>query len=698
MTQAQPPAPAGTSSGPLVLRFGGSLVEQLGAQMYPSVTATVAELISNAWDADATRVWVTIPFGDSWSEASEIVVLDDGNGMTREMAQEAYLIVGRKRRETTQGVKSELGRYVHGRKGIGKLAAFGTAGILDCSTLRGGEQTDFRLNYDKIRVLDPSEDYRVEDLPGAPPLLDPDGNPLAHGTRVSLTGLKLKRAISMDQFVRSMSRRFSIKAGEMTVIIADQAAQSPPVELKPFDIVTEFRFPADGAPDDVLRVEDGWAVEDVGGKEVRWWFGFTQKPLNEDQQQGVSVIANGKMAQRPFKFERSQGTEGQLGQEYLVGEVRADWLDEGQDVENDLIQSNRDQLQLEDARLTPFLDWGRKRLAWALRERARLRRDKAIDEFQAGDEVDRLLEPFTKTERRRLINVAKAISKIGEMDSAGIATTMKSVVDAQSDLAVRELMERIEEEDDPTQEKMWQLVSEFGLVDARRNLSIIEARLATIRSLKRAVDQGAKEVPGIHNIVLADPWLLDPRWQLLDDEVDLTKVGIAYEPEVDEQGKRLDFLFALAPKPPANRDEIVVVEIKRGSVSSGKIHKASENEVFKFHTYVLAVQTHYAKSTERPRVRGLMIAQDYTAAADTLRKSLETTQDVRLQFRTWDAVIDDTERMHLGWLAVSQDRAGQDVAAPAPSISPDASQAQATTDIGVQEKLALEQPAPDAPG
>ncbi len=67
---------------PLVLKFGGSLVEQLGAQLYPSATATVAELISNAWDADASNVWITIPFGESWSPESEIVVIDNGHGMT----------------------------------------------------------------------------------------------------------------------------------------------------------------------------------------------------------------------------------------------------------------------------------------------------------------------------------------------------------------------------------------------------------------------------------------------------------------------------------------------------------------------------------------------------------------------------------------------------------------------------------------
>src|SRR3954452_84354 len=93
----------------LKLRFGGSLVEQLGAQLYPSATATVAELISNAWDADAENVWITIPFGESWTPASEIVVVDDGTGMTREQARDAYLVVGRRRRLETGSDESEGG-------------------------------------------------------------------------------------------------------------------------------------------------------------------------------------------------------------------------------------------------------------------------------------------------------------------------------------------------------------------------------------------------------------------------------------------------------------------------------------------------------------------------------------------------------------------------------------------------------------
>lgn len=646
---------------PLVLRFGGSLVEQLGAQLYPSVTATVAELISNAWDANAKNVWVKVPFGP-WSEDDVIEVIDDGHGMTREQAQQTYLVVGRKRR-LINGQLSEGGlRLVHGRKGIGKLAAFGTAGVLDCTTVRDGVRTDFRLDYDNIRKLSPAEDYQVEQVPRELPFVDQDDNPATHGTRARLGRLKLKRAVPKDQFMRSMSRRFALDDTEMQIHIDGLG------DLNRFDIRTEFRFPEDGIPtvEGIETLPNGWAREtllDGEGqpREVQWWIGFTEKPLDEDTQQGISVTANGKMAQRPFKFERSRGTEGQLGQEYLVGEVQADWIDEGADIENDLIQSNRDQLQLEDQRLEFFMEWGRRRLNWALRERNRLKRDKALNKFEASDRVKTLIEPFTKTEQKRFLKVAQTISKIPEITEEDIENTVETVVNAQSDRAVRELVETIDQqEDEALQDQLWILVHEFGLIDARRILSLVEARLATIRKLKDAIQHGAREVPHIHKIITEDPWLLDPRWNIIADEVDISTLGVSYEPETSESGLRADFLFALVPHNPAPLDEVVVVEIKRGTNSDGSVRKATAEEVNKFHLYVLAVQEHYQRSTEHPAVRGLMIAQDYTQQANGLRQSLERVTDVRLAFRTWERIIDETERMHLAWLDLSRRRAISD--------------------------------------
>ena len=374
---------------PLELKFAGALVEQLGAQLYPSATATVAELISNAWDADASNVWVTIPFGTRWTAEHVIEVIDDGHGMTRDQAQSQYLVVGRKRR-LRDGGRSPGGRAIHGRKGIGKLAAFGTAEVLDCYSVRDSQVVSFRLEYNKIRIEEPGANCLVDENIDQEPLYGPDKTRLASGTRIRLSSLHLKRAIPELQFMRSMSRRFALDQAVMRVFINGR-------QLQRFDMDLAYRFPKDGIPRgyEVAVGDDGWGKEFLpSGKEVRWWIGFTPKPLEAEYLRGISILGRGKLLQRPFMFERSQGVTGQLGQEYIVGEVIADWLDTGTDIEDDLIQTNRDQLQLEDERVEEILLWGRRRLSWALARRNDLRQVAAEDSIKAPDILE-LIKDFT---------------------------------------------------------------------------------------------------------------------------------------------------------------------------------------------------------------------------------------------------------------------------------------------------------------
>lgn len=634
---------------PFKLKFSGALVEQLGAQLYPSATATVAELISNAWDADARNVWVTIPFGQSWTDDDEIVVLDDGHGMTREQAQSRYLIVGRKRR-LQDGGKSPGGRDVHGRKGIGKLAAFGTAEVLDCVTVRDNQTVSFRLDYDKIRKSPPGTDCDVDDSPDQGPLYEPDNSELTSGTKIRLSKLRLKRAIPENQFMKSMSRRFAIDQAFMRVYINGQ-------QLQRFDMDLEYRFPKDGTPTGytVQVGNDGWGTEALpSGKEIRWWIGFTPLPLEAEYLRGISILGRKKLLQRPFMFERAQGVRGQLGQEYVVGEVIAEWLDVGVDIEDDLILTNRDQLQLEDERVEELLVWGRRRLNWALGQRADRRREAARKSIEAPDILE-LLKDFTETEQRHLADIARKASLIGDPDPSEVHDFMVEVVNGFKDKAVRELMERVQYEDEDFQTSFWGLVREFSLIDSRKNYSIIQARLETIERLDAAIKAGATEVPEIHNVVKEFPWLLDPRWSLLGDEIDLGSLRETYEPTIDsETGQRLDFLFILRPRTPAPFDELLIVEIKRGVKSNGQTHRVSEEEVNKFHSYVLGVHADYDRNTDPPSVNGLMISSGYTDRADRTRRSLEQVREVQLEFQTWDTVINNTRRLHTGWLEVTR--------------------------------------------
>ena len=634
----------------LKLRFLGSLVEQLGAQLYPSATATIAELISNAWDADSRNVWVNIPLDTPWTKEMEILVTDDGIGMSHEDARDGYLLTGRKRRKEAGTDRSPSGRLLHGRKGIGKLAAFGTAHMLDLSSLNEGQETRFRLDYNKIRTHPPGSDCPVELSPDHEPLTEPDGTPLEHGTRIRLSHLTLRRALNSERFLLSLSRRFAINAGRMRIFVNAQ-------QIRRFDYDVEFRFPRDGRPKEAKTSDDGWALEYLpSGKPLRWWIGFTEKPLKDQTLQGISVLARDKMVQRPFLFQRSQGTQGQLGQEYIVGEITADWLDQGFDIDTDHIQANRDQLQLEDDELDEFIRWGQSRLRWALTERNKLRVQKNLALTTSMINTDDMLSQFTPDERRPFVQVATTVSRIPEISNEQASSLMQAIVDARSDVTVRQMWQEISVEMPDIQSKIWNIIHRFGLIDARRNQTMIEARLNAIDQLKRFIYNKEKEIPTIHNHVKQHPWLIDPRWHLLDDEVDLKSLDIPYELDTGA-GRYLDYLFALRAISPTTHDEIVIVEIKRGTNPDGSVRAVDAQELQKFQFYVVTVAEHYRKSSNPPRVSGRMIAQRYTGSADPLRRTLERNLDTPLEFHTWDQVIEGTERLHRSWLAVESRRA-----------------------------------------
>lgn len=641
-----------TDISDLKLRFLGSLVEQLGAQMYPSATATIAELVSNAWDADAKHVWVTIPLGRKWSDNDEIVVVDDGHGMTHNEVRDAYLHVGRKRRVVDDTDVSLGGRLLHGRKGIGKLAAFGTACSLDFLSVpkSDAQPTRFRMNYEDIRRLDPAGDYQVAAAADDSPLATPDGTVLNHGTRVRLSGLRLKRALNSNQFLQSMARRFAILSADMEIAINGEP-------LARFHIPVQFRFPPDGLPDGVDEIDDGWAVDHIGGQRVKWWVGFTEKPLRDEGLLGISVLARGKLVQRPFLFQRTQGATGQLGQQYLVGEIQADWLDSGRDIEDDHIQANRDQLQLENDDLDDFVVWGRSLIVWALAARNKLRQQKTEDALREMPGLDAILDHFTRDEQPAILRIAAQASRIDEVAPADVLAILQAVVDAKDDVIIRQMWQDINEESDDFQPQIWNIIRRFALIDARRNLTLIQGRIEAIDRLRQFVHDGAREVPTIHEHIKNYPWLIDPRWYLLDDEVDLEELGVPYERERDlGTGRYVDFLFGLQSSKPTLSDDYVVVEIKRGTNSDGSVRSATEEEVNRFNSYVVKIADRLSRSTEAQRVTGLMIAQRYTADADLIRRDHESRRDRRVAFRTWDRVLRDTDRLHRGWLMVETRR------------------------------------------
>ena len=125
-------------------------VDKLGVKLYDRVSAVIAELVANGYDADAEVVTIEAPMGTYLATVAEgqvtdaghrIVVKDDGCGMTPEVINPFYLKVGGERRkDTRRGNKSaKHGRLVMGRKGVGKLAPFGICNRIEVISSGGDE-------------------------------------------------------------------------------------------------------------------------------------------------------------------------------------------------------------------------------------------------------------------------------------------------------------------------------------------------------------------------------------------------------------------------------------------------------------------------------------------------------------------------------------------------------------------------------
>ncbi len=105
------------------MRISRMTVDKLGVRLYDRVSAVVAELIANAYDADAENVTVQVPLNsllarrkptDNVIEEFEyaIIVKDDGHGMTPLDVNQNFLWVGKidariQFREVTQSIRSD---------------------------------------------------------------------------------------------------------------------------------------------------------------------------------------------------------------------------------------------------------------------------------------------------------------------------------------------------------------------------------------------------------------------------------------------------------------------------------------------------------------------------------------------------------------------------------------------------------------
>lgn len=177
------------SSETCQIKATSHIINLLGDELIGSDSLAIFELVKNAYDADATKV--TIYFNKLDTSDRNIVIEDNGSGMTADIIRTAWLTIGTDYKKKSAKISPIFKRSSLGNKGVGRLAVHRLADAIMLETQARDDMFGSRLCIN-WRELIQSEQY-IDRLSVV--VEDGEANMFesGHGTRITLTGLKTKK-------------------------------------------------------------------------------------------------------------------------------------------------------------------------------------------------------------------------------------------------------------------------------------------------------------------------------------------------------------------------------------------------------------------------------------------------------------------------------------------------------------------------
>jgi hypothetical protein len=618
------------------MRFDGSTIKHLGVQMYSSLPPVIGELVSNAWDAGAQNVFITIPT-ETITDSSAITIEDDGVGMTADEIQGKFLVVGRDRRKEESDAPVVVGtsrRPVMGRKGIGKFSGFGIARTIELESIKNGDTSRFIMAYEDLEAK--SKDGKI-----LFPRQAATGT-LTAGTRITLKNIqKFKtRKISIPELRRGIARQYAIIGAvhNFRVFINDVEITTEERDIKKYldkdingqPIVVEYI-------DVEIRQNTGWTISG--------WIGTLAKGITQthDIKPGVIIMARNKMVQTPFLFNIESSHPTAFS--YITGEIRAEFVDTPAE---DMVATSRTTLVWDTDANKALEEWGKSEL-WKIEKIwSRKRGEANQNKVEASPIYQKFLNESLGLESSQLTTAKKLVQEMvkknPERDPQELDDQIQFIADFARFDAFIEIAQKIEETDSQNIPDLIQLFQRWELVEAKEMLKVTEGRIKTVQKLESHIQTNALEVPTLHRFLKEFPWVIDPRWTLVSDEItytELLRTQFPSPPNTPDIDKRIDFLCV------KEGDSLVVLEIKRPSV------KASIKEFNQIEEYVSFMRDH-VKITNDPslrlkRVVGYLLVGGVVDTYNA-RGKLENLEQAGIYVRLYSDLLGMVKKLHTEFL------------------------------------------------
>ena len=588
----------------LLMTISLNVLNHLGLNLYSNTPAVIAEVIANAWDADATEIDV-----DFDVQAGTITVTDNGDGMDFDAVNSRYLHVGyQKRNGKGAEVLTTKGRKPMGRKGIGKLSLFSIANQIYVHTKsEGSPAVSFLMDAARIRQAIAGENPST---PGRyrPERLDPGNDIEGHGTKIKITDLKKVRLTqgSINGLRKRIARRFSI-LDDVEIRVNGHR-----VKFSDRDYFHKARFLYQYGADyahlcnnldhnadtgNLLCFDRGHRFDEKGIKngngsyEVKGWIAIARRSndLDDSSQDEnlnkITIVVRGKVAQEDILQEFRLG--GMITK-YIYGEIHADFLDE--DAKEDIATSSRQSISVDDPRYKALKSFLGAELKHIWNETNRLKERQGL--VSALESNPYLKEWYEALKPRPLQKFAAKI--FGDIDKAGIDEARKQDFYANGVLAfkameTRNAFELLENVDESNLDMFLEYLNDVDAIEAAHYREIVRERLQVVERLQSQVKDDAKERV-IQEYVFEHLWLLDPAWERATRHEKMEK---RLQEAIDGKGKTLRTDISYQRVSAAH----VIIELKRGSRRVAK--SEIESQLVK---YINALEKELAKNPAESRL------------------------------------------------------------------------------------------------
>lgn len=595
------------------MRFDKNTIDHLGIKLYSTFPPVIAELISNAYDADAENVKVTIDYDNKI-----VTVEDDGLGMTHDELNESFLVIGRNRRVSEgTGLSPTKGRKITGKKGLGKLAAFGIAKTIEVHSVKDSTYNAFRMNYDDLKAETEGEYYPE-------PISEYSETHEKNGTIICIKEILQSNIMSIKDLSINLSKRFSFYDVDFKVKLIDKNTNDEINITKSIyfeNLEEEFKwsFPED-FNEEIEKIEEFKRLKNNG---VNGMIYTKPTPLRKSET-GFLLYARNKLAsENTFFNDRSNDRFNG----YVTGFFNIDYIDESNS--DDFISTARQSILWEDSPDTILLKTDLDKLVSKVSNLWRIKRKEKKEEQLVLSED--FFDGLTAVERSSILKVKDILLR--NSSDADEVESIRRILDSMTTLYKFESFQSyIQEldEDELTIEKVEKITNDWEYIESKELAKVATGRIQAIEQFEKYVNGNASETKVIQPFLEKFPWILDPRITTFEREKHYSSILKENFPDakLEESNRRIDFLCNLV------NGELIIIELKRPAI------KISEKEITQALEYKQFVEKHY--KLEKVTTYLMSDRYDMNPTHLTMAKALEKNGD--LYIRSYSDLLRDAKK------------------------------------------------------